>query len=82
MRVKVEKWGNSQGVRVPQALLEQARLAVGDEVDISVSDGRIFVKRSTPVRGRYKLKDLLERISVDYRADETDWGRPTRRETW
>jgi antitoxin MazE len=82
MRAKVQKWGNSQGVRVPKTVLEQARIAVGDEVEISVSKGRIVVKRSTPVRGRYQLKDLLERIPVDYRAEETDWGTPIGREAW
>jgi len=82
MRAKIQKWGNSQGVRIPKTVLEEAQIAVGDEVDISVSKGRIVVRRSTPVRGRYRLKDLLDRIPANYRAEETDWGPPTGRETW
>lgn len=82
MRAKIQKWGNSQGVRVPKTVLEQARIAVGDEVDISVSKGRIVVRRAAPVRGRYALKELLDRIPADYRAEEADWGPPAGREAW
>jgi len=82
MRAKIQKWGNSQGVRVPKTVLEQARIAVGDEVDISVSKGRILVRRATPIRGRYVLTELLSRIPADYRAEETDWGPSAGREAW
>lgn len=82
MRAKIQKWGNSQGVRVPKTVLEQARIAVGDEVDIKVSRGRIVVKAAAPVRGRYALKDLLDRIPGDYRPEETDWGLAAGREAW
>ena len=82
MRAKVQKWGNSQGLRVPKTVLEQAQIAVGDEVDISVSKGRIVVKRAGPVRGRYALKDLLDRIPAGYRAEEAGWGPAVGREAW
>ena len=36
MLTKVRKWGNSQGLRVTKALLDEARIHLGDEVDVSV----------------------------------------------
>lgn len=82
MRAKVQRWGNSQGVRVPKTVLQEAQIAVGDEVDISVAKGRIILRHAAPVRGRYKLKDLLDRIPADYRVEEVDWGTATGREAW
>ena len=82
MQSKVQKWGNSQGLRIPRSVLQQARIAVGDQVDISVSKGRIVVKRAAPIRGRYVLKDLLGDLPGDYHPEETGWGAPVGREAW
>lgn len=82
MVTKVQKWGNSQGLRFSKEVLEQVQIAVGDEVNISVRGGRIIVEPLTKVRGRYKLKDLLARIPKTYRAEEVDWGSPVGKEAW
>ena len=50
MLTKVQKWGNSQGLRVTKALLAEARMNVGDEVKVSVQKGRIVVEPVTRVR--------------------------------
>ena len=34
MLAKIQKWGNSQGLRISKNLLSDAQLDVGDEVDI------------------------------------------------
>lgn len=82
MLTRVQKWGNSQGVRVPLKLLEEAEIAVGDEVDVTVQDGKIVVAPSQRVRGRYRLEDLLAKIPGDYEPSEEDWGPPVGREVW
>jgi antitoxin MazE len=82
MVTKVQKWGNSQGVRVPLRLLEEARLDVGDEVDVIVQDGKIVISPSQRVRGRYRLEDLLAQMPEDYEPAEEDWGAPVGREDW
>ncbi|RIK86190.1 MAG: transcriptional regulator/antitoxin, MazE [Planctomycetota bacterium] len=82
MLSRVQKWGNSQGLRFPKALLREARIDVGDEVDVSVRGGRIVIQPISKVRGRYKLRDLLSRIPADSAAQEIDWGPPTGNEVW
>jgi antitoxin MazE len=82
MVTKIQKWGNSQGLRVSKEVLEKAQIGLGDEVQVSVRGGRIVVEPLTKVRGRYKLKDLLARIPKDYRAEEIDWGSPVGKEAW
>jgi antitoxin MazE len=82
MVTKIQKWGNSQGLRIAREVLEDARVAVGDEVDVSAKGGIIVIKPVKRVRGRHKLNDLLSRIPRDYRAEEVDWGEPRGREAW
>jgi antitoxin MazE len=74
MVTKIQKWGNSQGLRVPRAILERARLDVGDTVEIVASEKRIVVKAAGPVHGQYKLANLLKNCRG--KVPETDWGPP------
>lgn len=82
MLTKIQKWGNSQGVRIPLKLLEEVKIAVGDEVDVTVQEGKIVVSPSQRIRGRYRLEDLLAQMPDDYEPAEEDWGPPVGREKW
>lgn len=82
MVTKVQKWGNSQGLRLPKALLAEAKVGVGDEVSITVRNGRIIIEAVKKVRGRYDLKKLLAKIPERYRAEELEWGSPVGQEVW
>ena len=82
MLTKIRKWGNSQGVRFPLRLLEEANMALGDEVDVSVQAGQIIVSPSQRIRGKYQLEDLVARMPDDYAPAEEDWGAPVGREVW
>ena len=82
MLTKLQKWGNSQGVRFTKAILDEAQIRVGDQVNVSVRKGRIIVEPVRTVRGEYDLKDLVSKIPKDYRAEEPDWGPSVGKETW
>lgn len=82
MHTKIQKWGNSQGLRLPKSLLADAQLGVGDEVDIRVKDGIMIVKPAQKIRGKHSLEDLVARIPESYQSCETDWGEPVGREDW
>ncbi|HUT37044.1 MAG TPA: AbrB/MazE/SpoVT family DNA-binding domain-containing protein [Planctomycetota bacterium] len=78
----IQKWGNSQGIRFPKEVLEEAGIAVGDEVEVKARRGEIVVKPKRRVRGKYRLKDLLARMPADYAVAEEDWGKPVGKEAW
>lgn len=82
MVTKVQKWGNSQGVRIPRGVLEEARVAVGDEVEIEIGDGAIIIRPARRVRGRHNLGELLSMIPKNHRTEEEDWGASRGKETW
>ena len=82
MLAKVQKWGNSQGLRLSKRVLEDAQISVGEEVDVTVRDGAIVLAPAKRVRGRYSLRRLVARIPKEYRAQELDWGKPVGKEVW
>ena len=82
MLTTIQKWGNSQGLRLAKNLLADAHLGVGDEVDISVKDGAIIITPANRKRGRHRLEDLVARIPEDYQTGEVDWGKPIGKEAW
>ena len=82
MHTKIQRWGNSQGLRLAKTVLEDAQLGVGDEVNVAVQDGVIVVSPMRKTRGRYRIEDLVEQIPANYHASEVDWGEPVGKETW
>jgi antitoxin MazE len=82
MVTKVQKWGNSQGLRLAKQVLEEARISVGDPVDVSTRDGVIVISPVRRLRGRLSLQELVSRIPKNYRPEEVKWGKPVGREDW
>jgi antitoxin MazE len=82
MVAKIQKWGNSQGLRINSQVLEDAHISVGDEVDIVVHEGLIVVAPKRKIRGKYNLQQLVSRIPKNYQAEEINWGEPFGKEVW
>ena len=82
MVTKVQKWGNSQGLRLAKQVLEEARISVGDPVDVSTRDGVIVIAPVRRVRGKQSLQELVSRIPKNYKTREVDWGKSVGREDW
>ena len=82
MLTKVQKWGNSQGLRFPREILSRAHISIGDEVDIEIHNGEIVIKPVTRIRGKYNLKDLVSKIPDNYMSEEQNWGSPVGKEEW
>lgn len=76
MRAKVSKWGNSLGIRLPKALMEQSGLREGQSVELSSKDGGFDVRPTSTVP-RYALEELvaeMEKAGPAARPAYEDWG--------
>ena len=82
MTSKIQKWGNSQGLRFPKDILKKARIMVGDCVSIDVKNFQIVIKPIKKVRRKYNLKTLLSNMPDVYKKGEEDWGKPVGKEVW
>ena len=47
MITKVQKWGNSQGLRFPNEILYQAHISIGEKVDMTIHHDEIVIKPVT-----------------------------------
>jgi antitoxin MazE len=48
LQTRIVRIGNSQGIRIPKPLLEQA--GIGDRVELEVQDGQIAIRPARRVR--------------------------------
>jgi len=80
MLTKIQKWGNSLGVRIPRAFAVDAHVEAGSTVDISLEKGALIVR---PIRRRrYALSALLEEVTSENLHEEVTTGAPLGREVW
>ena len=83
MLTKIQKWGNSQGLRVSREVLAQVRMTVGDTVDVKVQKDIILIQPARPHRGKkYSLQELVDRMPKNYKPYGEAWGKPQGREVW
>jgi antitoxin MazE len=76
VKVKISKWGNSLGLRLPRAAVEATGLRPGAEVDVMI-EGRDLRVRSLPPITHYSLEDLLaemDRLGPENQPELIDWG--------
>lgn len=80
MQTKVQKWGNSLGVRIPRGLAEEVGLGAGTEVSLTAKDGELVLRPSLPTRLR--LQDLLSGITPSNIHASVDTGDAVGAETF
>ena len=81
MIATIQKWGNSQGVRLPLNLLGKAGLEPNDEVIISAKDKSLVITRARLQR-RVTISELFENYDGGYEPVDVDWGAPVGKEVW
>ena len=80
MVTKLQKWGNSQGIRIPREILNETSLSEGDNVDITTNGGTIIIRRMYQPLKKYTLEELFKNNTI--KATEENWGAPVGKEEW
>lgn len=60
MAVKIQKWGNSLGVRISKAVAEKTGLTENSAVELGIEGGNIII---FPSKKTYSLEKLVAQIS-------------------
>lgn len=79
MYTTIQKWGNSQAVRIPKKVLEEAKLQESDKVEIRVQEGNLLI---IPVNKPRTLAERIAEYEGDYTCQEWDTGKPEGKEIW
>ncbi len=65
LQTRIVRIGNSQGVRIPKPLLEQA--GIGEQVELEVHDGQISIRPARRVRAGWQAQFAAMALSGDDR---------------
>jgi antitoxin MazE len=77
---QLAKGGNSLAVRIPQAIVKEARLTEGDRLSLDLTGDGSIVLRSR--HRMHSLDRLVAGIKPGNRHRETDWGTRRGKESW
>lgn len=80
MQTKIQKWGNSLGLRIPKSFAAEARVEAGSTVDLTVDGGRLVVRRVR--RRKYDLRSLVKGINARNVHRSVETGSAVGREVW
>jgi antitoxin MazE len=80
MVIKILKWGNSLGLRIPKSFAKEAGIEEGSAVDITLEGDHLVIK---PVRPqKYALSELLSKVREDNIHEEIQTGDAVGREVY
>lgn len=79
MTTTIQKWGNSQGVRIPKYLLDLVNWSDNEPIVLSADNDKIIIKKAEP---RKTIDELFANYDGDYKPEEIDWGKPVGGEVW
>ncbi|MBQ6252464.1 AbrB/MazE/SpoVT family DNA-binding domain-containing protein [Ruminococcus sp.] len=80
MITNVQKWGNSQGIRIPKSILSELNFTSDQPVELIVDDGQLIIKKAST--NRKTIRELFENYTGDYNCSEIDWGERVGNEEW
>lgn len=73
MYSNIQKWGNSQAVRLPKVILETALLKENDSIQIIAEKNQIIIKKAID-QNHKTLKERLKNFDGNYKYEEWDTG--------
>ncbi len=62
----IQKWGNSQGIRIPKSVMEEVNFKNGDCVELIVENGTLIIKNAAPQQKRKSIRKLFKDYHGDY----------------
>jgi antitoxin MazE len=80
METKIQKWGNSLGLRIPKSFAVDARFEEGSTVNLAIEGGDLIVRAVR--RKRYELTELLRGVNAKNIHEAVESGPPVGREAW
>ena len=79
MVTKIQKWGNSLAVRIPNEFAANLNWQAGSVVGFKQIKDKIIITSSHP---KYTLEEMVKGMTKKNRHKEFDWGKPMGKEIW
>ena len=79
MVTTIQKWGNSQGIRIPKYLLDAAGWNDDEQLVLIAGKNKIIIEKAVQ---RKNIMELFADFDGEYVPEEIDWGEPKGDEVW
>ena len=79
MKIRIQKWGNSDGIRIPSSILKSLNIKTNDILNIEQEDDKIII--SVPKK-KISLEDRFKKYHGKNLAKEFSWDENVGREIW
>lgn len=76
----IQKWGNSQGIRIPKALLNELNIRENEILSLEINNNKLIIQKRVPEK--ISIKKLFANYKGDYTPNEIDWGNAKGVEIW
>lgn len=80
MEARIQKWGNSNGIRIPSSILKSLGLKTNDSVIISENDDKIVITKAKDEK--ISLKDRFKKYDGPNLINDFEWDKPRGRKIW
>ena len=80
MEARVQKWGNSAGIRIPSSILKSLNIKTNDILNIIQEDDKIII--SIPKKKKISLNDRFKEYNGKNLAKDFSWDENIGRELW
>ena len=80
MEIILQKWGNSDGIRIPSALVKSLNLKTNDKLDIVQDEDKIIITKSK--NKKISLKERFKMYNGDNLSKNFKWDEARGKEIW
>ncbi len=80
MEARIQKWGNSDGIRIPSSILKSLNIKTNDVLNIEQEDDKIVI--SVPKKKKISLEDRFKEYHGKNLAKDFSWDENVGREIW
>ena len=80
MEAKLQKWGNSDGIRIPSSILKTLNLRTNDKVDLICEEDKIIITKSKIKK--VSLEDKFKEYNGKNLSKNFIWDEKVGKEIW
>lgn len=80
MELKLQKWGNSYGIRIPSIFLKELNIKENDKILIEKQDDKIVISKSK--KQKVSLREKFNNYKGKNLSNEYSWDEAVGREIW
>ena len=80
MEARLQKWGNSNGIRIPSSILKSLNLKTNDLVELKQVDDTIVISKSN--NKKIILAERFEQYNGKNLSKDFIWDEPEGNEIW